>query len=60
MYYTIHIGEGNIMNDPPNKPTDIPETTLSDTERVELIANLVLDILSEEVQQLEEVPCKTS
>ena len=48
------------MNDSPNKPTDMPVTTLSDVERVELIANLVLDIISEEVQQFEEVPCKTS
>jgi hypothetical protein len=31
-----------------NRQEDVPETPLSDTERIELIANLLLDYLDEE------------
>lgn len=45
----------------PSKSQDIPETALSDAERIDLIANLVLDIITgEQAQPAGEEPCQTS
>ena len=44
----------------PNKPKDIPELSLSEEERVELIANLILDIINDEqIHITEEALCQT-
>jgi hypothetical protein len=60
VHYTILIGEGSNMSKqrPKSNSTDITEA-ISDTERIDLIANLVLDIITEEQDQLlKDVSCQ--
>jgi hypothetical protein len=43
------------------KPNDNTESNLSDNERIELIASLILEIVTEELLRSDGVePCKTS
>ena len=61
MVYTKLISGGSMIQKNPIQPSpkDTSETLLSDNERIDLIANLLLDYLDEE-QSGEEGSCKTT